>query len=92
MVAYENLSLREEVENLKAELLAKYGHLPMEVKLYKENDVERMYEYGKAYQEFSFQRFVMRRSKRPHKKLVEQCEIMEEFLFGIHWIAYNRLF
>lgn len=92
MVAYENLSLREEVENLKAELAQKYGKLPMEVKLYKENDVERMYEYSKAYQEYSFQRFVRRHSKRPHKKLVQQCEIMEEFLFGIHWIAYNRLF
>lgn len=92
MVAYENLSLQEEVEALKAELAQKYGKLPMEVKLYKENDVERMYKYSEAYQEFSFQRFVRRHSKRPHKKLVEQCEIMEEFLFGIHWIAYNRLF
>lgn len=92
MIEYENLSLREEVENLKAELAQKYGKLPMEVKLYKENDVERMYKYSEAYQEFSFQSFVRRRSKRPHKKLVEQCEIMEEFLFGIHWIAYNRLF
>lgn len=92
MIAYENLSLREEVENLKAELAQKYGKLPMEVKLYKENDVERMYEYGKAWQEFSFRRFVRRHSKRPHKKLIEQCEIMEEFLFGIFQIANNRLF
>lgn len=92
MVAYENLSLQEEVDALKAELTQKYGKLPMEVKLYKENDVERMYEYGKAWGEFAFQRFVSRHSKRPHKRLVQQCEIMEEFLFGIHWIAYNRLF